>query len=104
MILSFAYLLQLGVGLLQLLLGGDQIDLHLDELLLQIADLLVQFVGAGVGILGLVLAGVGLVDGVILLKLHRLHLLLDGVHGVCVFVVGLGEKKTGKSTVARDKD
>ena len=38
-----------------------------------------------VGVLGLLLAGVGAVHGVVLLQLHRLHLLLDGVHcGVCV--------------------
>ena len=34
-----------------------------------------------VGVLGLLLAGVGPVHGIVLLKLHRLHLLLDGVHG-----------------------
>ena len=41
--------------------------------------------GPEVGVLGLLLAGVGAVHGVVLLQLHRLHLLLDGVHcGVCV--------------------
>ena len=37
--------------------------------------------GPEVGVLGLLLAGVGPVHGIVLLKLHGLHLLLDGVHG-----------------------
>lgn len=39
-----------------------------------------HLLGAEVGVLGLLLAGVRPVHGVVLLELHGLHLLLDGVH------------------------
>lgn len=37
--------------------------------------------GAEVGVLCLLFAGIGPVHGIVLLKLHSLHLLLDRVHG-----------------------
>merc|ERR1719378_355853 len=43
--------------------------------------------GPEVGVLGLLLAGVGPVHGIVLLKLHGLHLLLDGIHLVCCSVL-----------------
>ena len=39
---------------------------------------------AKVGVFGLLFAGVRPIHGVVLLELHGLHLLLDGVH--CVFL------------------
>ena len=43
-----------------------------------------------VGILGLLLTGISSVHGIVLFKLHGLHLLLDGVH--CDVVGGAGER------------
>merc|ERR1712013_437161 len=46
-------------------------------------------------LLGLVLAGVGPVHGVVLLELHGLHLLLDGVH--CGALVGVESGKRSET-------
>ena len=43
-------------------------------------DLLLCLGGPDLGLLGLLLAHIGPVHGVVLLHLHGLHLLLDGVH------------------------
>ena len=68
--------------------------------------------GPEVGVLGLLLASVGPVHGVVLLKLHRLHLLLDGVHcGVCSgaegrrkrLEIGLGSHTSWKTTQVSSK-
>ena len=50
-----------------------------------------------VSILGLLLAGVGPVHGVVLLELHGLHLLLDGVH--CGAVVGVESGKRSETEI-----
>ncbi|KZC10438.1 hypothetical protein WN55_01867 [Dufourea novaeangliae] len=84
---SLLFLLQILVRLIQGPFIGREIALHLDQFLLQVADFLVDFVRAHIRLLGLALAGVSLVHRVVLLKLHRLHLLLDRVHGGDLFLL-----------------
>jgi hypothetical protein len=48
--------------------------------------------GAEVGVAGLLFALEGALHRSVLVELHRLHLLLDGVHGGCVLLRGLCKK------------
>merc|ERR1719323_1193254 len=62
-------------------LGGDvQLRLQLPGLELQLSHLVLALLGADPGRLHLLLGHVRLVAGVVLLNLHRLHLLLDCPH------------------------
>lgn len=54
-----------------------------------------------VGLLVLLFQGVGPVHSVVLLQLHRLHLLLDGVHGGGVVC---GSRPTKKLTKLKEGD
>ncbi|CAN8011297.1 unnamed protein product, partial [Ixodes pacificus] len=82
-------LFQLVVGLEQLLLHLIQLILDGLNLLLQAADFLLglrhvlYLLGAQGGIPGLLFRGLCSVHRIILLQLHRLHLLLDGLHLGC---------------------
>ncbi|CAN8028998.1 unnamed protein product, partial [Ixodes persulcatus] len=82
-------LFQLVVGLGQLLLHLIQLILDALNLLLQAADFLLglrhvlYLLGAQGGIPGLLFRGLCSVHRIILLQLHRLHLLLDGLHLGC---------------------
>ncbi|CAN8005067.1 unnamed protein product [Ixodes hexagonus] len=97
---SLVLLFQLVVGLGQLLLHLVQFILDGLDLLLQAADLLLglrhvlYLLGAEGGIPGLLFRGLCSVDRIILLQLHRLHLLLDGLHLGCFRGVAASEHET----------
>ena len=62
-------------------LGGDvELSLQLPRLVEQLRHLVLGLLGAHLGLLGALLASVRPVHGVVLLDLHGLHLLLDGLH------------------------
>lgn len=114
-------LFQVFVGLFQVVLVGDQVLFDLGELLLEITYLFVDLkrisdpintdsqiwffwilryylVGSEVSILSLCLAGVSFVHGIVFFKLHRLHFLLDRVHGGCFFsFTGSREKNNAEN-------
>merc|ERR1712013_883913 len=92
---SFLLLLQPLVCIHQLLLGLVQVVLELLHLLMELPNLLLSPFCSEVSILGLLLAGVGPVHGVVLLELHGLHLLLDGVH--CGALVGVESGKRSET-------
>merc|ERR1719500_1083335 len=73
-------LLQLQGGNSQPLSSHVQLSLKLPRLDQQLLNLVLALLGADPGGLHFFLADVGLVAGVVLLHLHRLHLLLDCLH------------------------
>merc|ERR1719391_710376 len=73
-------LLQLEGGNAQLLGGQVQLGLELASLGHQLVHLIFSLGGSQLGSLALLLADVHSVAGVVLLHLHSLHLLLDGLH------------------------
>merc|ERR1719391_397937 len=74
-------LLQLEGGDAQLLGGQVQLGLKLASLGHQLVHLIFSLGGSQLGSLVLLLANIHSVAGVVLLHLHSLHLLLDGLHG-----------------------
>merc|ERR1712226_1136010 len=74
------FVLQLLGGQLEFLLGLVELHLQLLGFLNKISDLLLSLGCPDFSILGCLLTGIGPVHGVVLLHLHGLHLLLDGVH------------------------
>merc|ERR1719382_1995742 len=76
----FFLLLEPLIGIHEFLLGNVKVRLQLLHLLLEIADFLLSLFGADVGILCLLFAGISLVHGIVLVKLHGLHFLFDGLH------------------------
>merc|ERR1711913_175106 len=77
---SVLFVLQLLGGELELLLGLVQLHLQLLRLLDELGHLLLSLGCSHFSVLGCLLTGIGPVHGVVLLHLHGLHLLLDGVH------------------------
>merc|ERR1719491_20910 len=77
---SLFLLLEPLIGIHQFLLGNVKVRLQLLHLLLEIADFLLSLFGADVGILCLLFAGISLVHGIVLVKLHGLHFLFNGLH------------------------
>lgn len=77
----FLAIFEILVGLLEGLLVSHQIGLHLGQFSREVLDILENLVRAQIRIFRLPFAGVGLVHSIVLLKLHRLHLLLDDIHG-----------------------
>merc|ERR1719319_2087152 len=62
-------------------LGGDiKLSLKLPRLDQELLDLVLTLLGADPGRLHLLLTDIRLVAGIVLLHLHGLHLLLDGLH------------------------
>merc|ERR1719391_1971648 len=74
-------LLQLEGGDAQLLGGQVQLGLELASLGHQLVHLIFSLGGPQLGSLALLLANIHSVASVVLLHLHSLHLLLDGLHG-----------------------
>merc|ERR1712213_299281 len=79
-ITSGGSLVQLLGGIQELLLGDIEVGLQLLHLLLEIADFLLGLLSTDIGILCLLFTGIGPVHGIVLLKLHSLHFLFDGLH------------------------
>merc|ERR1712029_394810 len=79
-------LLQFLSGQSQLFLGLVQFNLKLLRFLDQVSNFLFSLSCSDLGILGSLFTGIRPVHGIVLLHLHGLHLLLDGIHGCCVEV------------------
>merc|ERR1719264_2276918 len=73
-------LLQLEGGNAQPLSGDIELSLELPGLDQELLNLILTLLGADPGRLHLLLADIRLVAGIVLLHLHGLHLLLDGLH------------------------
>merc|ERR1712032_98592 len=67
----------------ELLLGLVKLNLKLLSLLDKVSHLLLSLGCSDLGVLCSLLTDIGPVHGIVLLHLHGLHLLLDGVHGCC---------------------
>merc|ERR1712027_146219 len=67
----------------ELLLGLVKLNLQLLSLLDKLSHLLLSLGRPDLGVLGGLLTDIGPVHGIVLLHLHGLHLLLDGIHGCC---------------------
>lgn len=78
---GFFAFLEVLVGLLKILFIGDKVSFHLGQFLLQIGHLLEDLVRPHIRLFRLSFTGICFILCIILLKLHRLHLLLDRVHG-----------------------
>ncbi|GMR56053.1 hypothetical protein PMAYCL1PPCAC_26248 [Pristionchus mayeri] len=72
--------LELRVGGGEVLLGLVEVVLGLHHLLLGVTELLLQALELLGDLTDLLLGGIGAIESVVLLDLHGLHLLLDGVH------------------------
>ncbi|GMT02254.1 hypothetical protein PENTCL1PPCAC_24428, partial [Pristionchus entomophagus] len=88
--------LKLGVGCGEVLLGLVEVVLGLHHLFLGVTELLLDALELLRDLADLLLGGIGAIEGVVLLDLHGLHLLLDGVH-CCAVVGGAGVAAASKT-------
>merc|ERR1711971_685637 len=83
-------LLQSFCGQRKLLLGLVKLNLQLLSLLDKVSHFLLSLGCPHLGILGGLLTDIRPVHGIVLLHLHGLHLLLDGIHGCFLLLYELG--------------